>query len=195
MDGIIRRRNIAPNAVAGGNAITALTENDYITPILMPKNSKVIIDCHLDLKDFDGQNYAKFFWFGANKTQICRGTGWFVWYYVNTNDWTSRIDVDPSQIIETIQLEPDSGTGTFTLYFDDGTIGTASRGNWAYRSNNLQMNLRPNLYVKRIRQINEGDVLVHDITPVIQNGVVGMYDAVDGEFYGYPDTDAYIVTI
>lgn len=159
----------------------------------MPKNSTVIIDCQI-AKMSEFATYNSFFYWGAAKTYIIKASSeQKISYYVATNDFQCQISA--KKPISQLILQPFSGTGTFTVTFDDGTVSSASRGNWVARTTPLQMRLQPNVYVKRVRQINTGDVLVHDLTPDTQNDVPGMYDAVDGTFYPYSGGNAYIVDL
>ena len=161
----------------------------------MPYNSKVIIDCQIYPISSRFTNNTIFFdWnIEGSKTYIQRPTSDALNYHVNTNDYSSSISC--TKIVSSIQLEPNEGTGIFTITFADGTEASSSRTNWLARTTNLRMRLQPDVYVKRIKQINENNELVHNLVPNVQNGVVGMYDVITELFYSYAGGNAYLTAV
>lgn len=179
-----------------GNAISASTADWFSTPIKMPLKSTVYIECKFSMIDF-AANY-NFFDFTEGSSFVGKSSSAnTIRYRVTSQAFYATCTLGNQNVrttVTSVQLQPFSGTGTITVV-NDGTTLTNSRSSWIARTQGLRMHLAPNFYVKRLTQTNDGGILVHDLTPAVKNGVVGMYDSVDGTFYDYPGGNAYIATI
>lgn len=184
-----------------GNAITATTATYYDTPILMPTGSVVTLDVHFTYGTGGVTTSGYNFFYFINSTSngiIGRTSSDKVLryrhsatsgYYVTTSSFGNKI-------VTCIELK--IASKTMTVSFSDGTSvdATGSRA-WLARTgtDTLRMHLTDNFYVKRLRQMDAGDVLVHDLYPAKAGSVVGMLDVVDNTFYPYNDGNAFITTI
>ena len=186
--------------VLSGNAISATTAKWYNTPILMPTGSVVTLDVNFTFKTggvtTSGYN---FFYFPqeSNNGNLGRQSSDKIlrYRYSATSSYYVVAEVN-NKIIEQIELKP--ADMTMTIFFSDGTsvdaVGTRA---WLARTgtDTLHMHLTQNFYVKRLRQVSSGGVLVHDLLPAKSGSDVGMLDVVDNTFYAYNDGNAYIATI
>lgn len=202
---IMQRLEGEPIPIPYGNAMTTATTTAvyYNTPILMPTGSQVIIDCQLNYSTGGYGSGYTFFYFpnSSNNGIIGRGSNNnnIRYRYSTVGGYYSDSGKFGSKTVTCIHMKP--ANKTFTLTFSDGTTvdSTQSRPNdtWLARTgtDTLRIHLKQNFYVKRIRQINTGDVLVHDIVPAKCGSKIGFLDVVTNIFYDHTDGDFTITTI
>ena len=206
MGNLMRRRAMMQaggddTPVLSGNAISATTATWYTTPILMPTGSIVTLDVNFKYGTGGiGTSGYNFFMFPDSTSNGIIGrsssSNNLRYRFSTTSGYYVTTEAFGVNIVNRIELKP--ADKTMTVYFSDGTYvdATGTRA-WTARTgdNTLQMQLRTNFYVKRLRQVNSGDVLVHDLLPAKVGGVVGMLDVVDNTFYPYNDGNTFITTI
>lgn len=191
-----RRRKMKIRPALYGNAITASSAAWYTTPANMPNTSRLIIDCWLNLTgNKSGGSDYQWFDFTASNTFFGRqSSNKTLRYRYYTNSYYTVLTIGDNTV-NVIDLTPSSKY--FTVTYSNGTTvnsGTTSLA-WVSRTGNLRMHLRPNFYVKRIQQIDSGNVLSHDLRPAKFGNAIGMLDMVGDIFYPYDDGNAFITTI
>ena len=186
-----------------GNAITGTTAKYYSAiPINMPAKTVVEIECSFNWSTAGlGSDYIIARLVGTNTHgKIGRGSSSQNLRYQTldtsgTNKWCTVANWS-NKTVTKITLE--IANNRLTVYFSDGTSAVGSNGAgatpWVTRSKGFQMQLKSNLYFKRVKQTTDG-VLVHDCVPRKLGSDVGMLDLVDNSFTAFTGGDARIVTI
>lgn len=196
MIALLRRRQMMQDSTASEKTTyirstesSAVSANILETPIIMPSNAIIVIDCSFIIEDLptDGRISD----FTRNQSSVVKASSERrLSYHTHGNDWTCTLIVPYSVAVKKIELNRPNSYMYVTLETGEVLTSTQPR-TWQNVTTLFRLFLSSYCGISKVTQRNSGTI-VHELIPTEVGGAVGMIDTVTGLFYQDTTGNAYL---
>ena len=191
----VRRRCFAPNKIAYITSTeTGYNTNNYlVTPILMPENSRIVVQGFLQALSTIPSDTYFLNWSTTNKSNLKKQSSdnKLIYNYYG-NDAAIVLTTGNNNIVE-VEFIPALSSVNLTL--ENGTIMTGVIPSFSFeiKTTPLRLYLKQYFQVSRIIWYDDDNYICSNLVPAIHNNAACLMDTVTGKFYHDTTGNAYII--